>query len=90
MKRLLRVAFTLSAASLALSACSDRPVSEPTAVPRELRVHALQLPACDFNNIFHTGDACPADADGNGRVEGSELPNPRSDAETPNCVGNVF
>ena len=49
-----------------------------------------QLPACDFNNIFHTGDACPADADGNGRVEGSELPNPRSDAETPNCVGNVF
>jgi hypothetical protein len=49
-----------------------------------------QLPACDFNNIFHTGDACPADTDGNGRVEGAELPNPRSDAETPACVGNVF
>jgi hypothetical protein len=49
-----------------------------------------QLPACDFNNVFHTGDACPADTNGDGRVEGAELPNPRADAETPSCVGNVF
>lgn len=49
-----------------------------------------ELPACDFANVFHTGDPCPADADGNGRVEGDELPNAREDAETPACVGNVF
>lgn len=49
-----------------------------------------ELPACDFANIFHTGDPCPADADRNGRVEGSELPNAREDAETPACVGDIF
>ena len=25
-----------------------------------------QLPVCDFNNVFFTGDPCPADADGDG------------------------
>lgn len=48
-----------------------------------------QLPACDFNNIFHTGDACPADADGDGKAD---LAKPRADAggRTPGCPVGLF
>jgi len=48
-----------------------------------------QLPACDFNNVFHTGDACPADANGDGKAD---LANPRSDADgrTPGCPAGRF
>jgi hypothetical protein len=51
-----------------------------------------QLPACDFANVFHTGDACPADANGNGFVDGSELANSRNDAggRTPSCPAGTF
>lgn len=48
-----------------------------------------QLPACDFNNVFHTGDACPADQDGDGKAD---LANPRADAggKTPMCPAGTF
>jgi hypothetical protein len=47
-----------------------------------------QLPACDFNNVFHTGDACPADRDGDGKAD---LANPRREASgTPGCPAGTF
>jgi hypothetical protein len=48
-----------------------------------------QLPACDFNNVFHTGDACPADGNGDGKAD---LANPRADAggRTPACPAGTF
>lgn len=27
-----------------------------------------QLPACDFNNVFHTGDDCPTGVDAEGKA----------------------
>jgi hypothetical protein len=46
-----------------------------------------QLPACDFNNVFHTGDACPADKDGDGKAD---LAKPRAEAHTPGCPAGTF
>jgi hypothetical protein len=48
-----------------------------------------QLPACDFNNVFHTGDACPADQNGDGKAD---LAKPRRDADgvTPGCPAGTF
>ncbi len=49
-----------------------------------------QLPACDFNNVFFTGDACGfTDTDADGRCDGL---NPRADAGgvTPACPAGTF
>jgi hypothetical protein len=48
-----------------------------------------RLPICDFNNVFHTGDACPADQNGDGFAD---LAKPRSDAggKTPGCPAGTF
>lgn len=46
-----------------------------------------QLPACDKNNIFFTGDACPADGDGDGFAD---LANPRATALTEACPPGKF
>jgi hypothetical protein len=48
-----------------------------------------QLPACDFNNVFHTGDACGRMAGADGKCEGL---NDRIDAggQTPGCPPGTF
>ena len=47
-----------------------------------------QLPACDFNNVFHTGETCDANNAG-GRCT---LANPRDGADgiTPGCPAGTF
>ena len=47
-----------------------------------------QLPACDFNNVFHTGEAC----DSNNPGGECTLPNPRDGADgvTPGCPVGRF
>lgn len=47
-----------------------------------------QLPACDFANIFHTGDPCNA-AVVNGKAVLNNTPN-RADGLTPACPGGVY
>lgn len=49
-----------------------------------------QLPVCDFNNIFHTGDSCSAisDTDSDGRCDAGL--NPRAGATTPGCPAGRF
>ena len=48
-----------------------------------------QLPACDFNNVFHTGDDCSdvGTADSQGRCNGLK---PRNGATTPACPSGTF
>lgn len=49
-----------------------------------------QLPACDFSNVFHTGDPCDAiDSSGDGKCD---LPNLRDDAGglTPGCPAGTY
>ena len=47
-----------------------------------------QLPACDFNNIFQTGDVCSGEADVDGHCD--PLPNPRDEADgTPGCAAGA-
>ena len=50
---------------------------------------ACQLPACDFNNVFHTGDDCSdvGTADSQGRCNGLK---PRNGATTPACPSGTF
>ena len=49
-----------------------------------------QLPACDFNNIFRTGDLCNRESEEDGECTG--LTNPRDDAGglTPGCPAGTF
>ncbi len=57
---------------------------------------ACQLPACDFNNVFMTGGACPGndddDEDDEDDDERCDLPNMRDSAEgrTPACPPGTF
>lgn len=48
-----------------------------------------QLPACDFANVFHTGDPCSTSGATGGKCA---LPNPRNDAGgvTPACAAGTF
>lgn len=48
-----------------------------------------QLPACDFNNVFFTGDGCDVIDSGDGTCT---VPNPRADAggATPACPAGTF
>ena len=56
---------------------------------KDLRNHLghgdCRLPACDFNNVFLAGSACPGDADGDGLCD---LPSFRAPADgiTPACT----
>ena len=63
-------------------------VSE-NALPAHLDEHGdCQLPACDFNNVFHTGEVCESNNPGGQCL----LQNPRDDASgvTPGCPPGRF
>ena len=69
---------------------SDRGVAitvSVNALTAHLNHGDCQLPSCDFNNVFHTGDAC-------NRQPQDECPlsNPRDDAGgvTPGCPAGTF
>lgn len=52
------------------------------------QVHGdCQLPACDFNNIFQSGQSCDFEDSGDGTCA---LPNPRNEASTPACPAGKF
>lgn len=57
-----------------------------------LRAHLkhgdCQLPACDFNNVFQTGDACEV-SNGGGRCELADERDP-ADGVTPGCPEGTF
>ena len=63
-------------------------VSE-NALDAHLRHGDCQLPACDFNNVFHTGESCTIEGATDGRCA---LANARDDAggQTPGCPAGRF
>lgn len=63
-------------------------VSE-NALSTHLRHGDCQLPACDFNNVYHTEDSCDVVAGAESRCV---LPNPRDPADgvTSNCPVGRF
>lgn len=50
------------------------------------------VPACDFNNVFHTGDSCSGLTAAGPQGHCSNLPNARNSAEgiTPGCPVGTF
>lgn len=62
---------------------------DDNALPAHLGHGDCQLPVCDFNNVFHTGEACGFTAGSDGKCAGL---NPRDDAGgvTAGCPAGTF